>query len=154
MTWNKDRVGGLLLLLFFITYSLLSQNITLLPAQLNPTFTAKTLPHALSVLGICGALWLVLRPTQNAPIAFRGLLWGRFFASLLLMSLYGLMLRPLGFLLATGVFLSMGFLGLGERRWLIILAIAGMVTLLFWWLMHFGLGVYLPPLPALFSNGA
>jgi putative tricarboxylic transport membrane protein len=63
------------------------------------------------------------------------------------MSVYGLSLRPLGFLLSTSLFLMAGFLLLGERRPTWLIGVAVLVTVGFWALMSLGLGVFLSPWP-------
>ena len=149
MTWSKDRVGGLMLFGIFLAYGFNSQSIELLPLQEAAALTARTLPYTLTLLGLAGSLWLMLKPTASALLNWRGLHWPRYGGFLLLMSLYGLALRPMGFLLASAAFLAIGFMLLGERRWLRLLGVAAGFTTLFWLLMSYGLGVHLPPLPAL-----
>jgi putative tricarboxylic transport membrane protein len=151
--WHKDRIGGLLLLVFFVGYGLLTQQITLLPTQEGATFTAKTLPQTLTLLGLCGALWLVIRPSDKTVLNLKHLLWLRFASCLVLMSLYGVTLRPLGFLFATVLFLTAGFTLLGERRLLWSTFIAVVFTGTFWTLMQLGLGVYLNPWPSFLASG-
>ena len=153
MNWSRDRVGALALLVLFVIYGLLSRNIELLPVQQATAMTARTLPQVFTILGILGAIWLMVFPAERKAIRFAGLHWWRFTAFLVLMSVYGLLLKPLGFILATLGFLSAGFLLLGERRWTPLLAIAVLVTGLFWMLLAWGLGVYLPPFPTLPAGG-
>jgi len=52
MLLSKDRIGGVVLLIFCIIYALISQEIRLLPFQANAAFTAQKMPQLLSVLGI------------------------------------------------------------------------------------------------------
>ena len=66
---------------------------------------------------------------------------------LILMSAYGFAIRPVGFVLATIVFLYTGFWLLGERNWIKNLMIAVPLVAIFWWMMVELLGVYLPALP-------
>ena len=62
MALSKDRLGGLLLLIFCATYGALSRDITLLPAQQDMAFHARTMPQFLAVLGIGLSALLVLFP--------------------------------------------------------------------------------------------
>lgn len=148
MIWSKDRIGGLVLLGLFVFYGLQTQNIELLPLQQSAALTARALPYTFTVLGVLGAIWLVLKPTEHTRPAFHGLHWFRLVLFLLLMSLYGLALRPAGFVLSSALFLSCGFWLLGERRLLALVGSALVITVAFWALLNFGLGVHLPPLPA------
>ena len=149
MTFNKDRIGAAMLLAIFVLYGLQSRSIELLPIHQAAALTARTLPYALTVLGILGSLWLLIKPTDTQPVSISGLRWLRLAGFLLLMSLYGLALRPAGFLLASAGFLAGGFWLLGERRPARLLAVAIAVACCFWMLMSTVLGVYLPPLPAI-----
>ena len=63
------------------------------------------------------------------------------------MVLYGLAVRPLGFLLATTLFLVTSMLILGERRHVMALSVSVGVTVFFWVLMTQFLDVYIAPLP-------
>ena len=152
MNHSKDRLGGALLLLFFICYAWLSLDIRLPPAYSNAIFNAQTLPHFLAVLGILGAVCLIAFPSKSSQAPARSesvqsLSWSRLLSFLALMSVYGLSLRPLGFLLSTSLFLMAGFLLLGERRPTWLIGVAVLVTVSFWALMSLGLGVFLSPWP-------
>lgn len=148
MSWGKDRIGGLMLFGIFLGYGFHSQAIELLPLQETAALTARTLPYTLTVLGLIGSVWLMLKPATAAQLNWRGLRWQRLGGLLLLMSLYGMALRPLGFLAASAAFLALSIALLGERRWLRLTGVAVGFTTVFWMLMSYGLGVYLPPLPA------
>jgi putative tricarboxylic transport membrane protein len=61
------------------------------------------------------------------------------------MLLYGWLFTPLGFVIATTLFLAAGFLILGERRILVLSVLPPLFTVLFWAVMSRGLGLYLAP---------
>ena len=145
---SKDRIGGVLLLLFCATYAWLIQDIRLLPFQKAANFNARTMPEVLAMLGIGLSVWCIVLPGSHEGPRLRGLDWPRALAFLGLMSLYGLLLRPLGFVLSTSLFLIAGFALLGERRplWLVLASVPLVVA--FWALMDRGLGVYVAALPA------
>lgn len=147
MFLSKDRIGGALLLLFCIVYGLLSQNIRLLPFQENVAFHARTMPEVLSVLGIGLSLLVIAFPGSHKKPELTGYNWLIGAAFLALMSLYGLTIRPLGFILSTSLFLMIGFAILGERRPAILLAVAVPLVVAFWVLMTQGLDVFIEPLP-------
>ena len=148
MLLTKNRIGGVLLLAFCGAYAWLIQDIRLLPFQRAASFNARTMPEVLAMLGIGLSLWCILVPGTGERPQLRGLDWPRGLAFLGLMSAYGLLLRPLGFLLSTSLFLIAGYLLLGERRpfWLLIASVPLVVA--FWALMDRGLGVYVAALPA------
>jgi putative tricarboxylic transport membrane protein len=146
---SKDRIGGTLLLVFFACYGWLSFDIDLLPAHDDLAFNPRTLPYSLAMLGIVLAVSLIARSPTASLGEHQPLLWGKFASFLVLMSVYGISLRPLGFIAATGLFLICGFLLLGERRipWLICVSL--FITLGFWALMNFVLGVFIDPWPSI-----
>ena len=78
-------------------------------------------------------------------MSWAGLDWGRVGLLTLAMVLYGALFKPLGFILATTLFLAAGFMVLGERRPLLVLAVSGGVALGFWAVMSRLLGLYLAP---------
>ena len=145
MKLSKEQLGGIGLLLFSSVYAYLTFAIPLLP-QFTDVFNARSMPGALGILGIALSLALLTRRGPRAGV--ERLHWGYGFVFLLLMSLYGLGLRPLGFILSTTLFLAVGFVVLGERRVLPIILVAGAVTVVFWTLMNFALGVYIARWPA------
>lgn len=156
---TKDRIGGLLLLAFCIAYGLLSQQIRLLPFQQNVAFHARTMPEVLTVLGIGLSLVVIVfgkRQSGETPRpfseAFAGYQWLKVGLFLGLMSLYGLTIRPAGFLLSTSLFLIIGYMLLGERRPVRLLLASVPMVVLFWLLMTKGLDVFIEPLPAPFKG--
>jgi len=146
MLFSKDRIGGLLLLVFCVCYAILSQQIVLLPIQAKSAFTARTLPEVLSVLGIVLSVLVIIFPGSNERPALAGFKWITAAIFLALMSAYGLSVRPLGFILSTSLFLMGGFALLGERSPLKLLAVALPLVVGFWLLMTQGLDVFIEPL--------
>ena len=148
------RIGGLLLLLFCLFYAWKIGDIRLLPFQANQAFTPRTMPQVLATLGIVLSLLVIVFPDNTSPKrlvdAFKGkeLNWQLALAFLILMSVYGLTVRPLGFLLSTSLFLMIGFFMLGERSPLKLVAVAVPLVIAFWVLMNYGLSVFIEPLPS------
>ena len=145
---TKNRIGGLLLLAFCLSYAWLIQDIRLLPFQRGQAFTARTMPEVLAALGAGLALLTIVLPGDGARPQLRGLDWRRTALFLVLMSAYGLTIRPLGFLIATSAFLMIGFFILGERRSWMLAAVAVPLVVAFWVLMTQALDVYIAPWPA------
>ncbi|MDC0736877.1 tripartite tricarboxylate transporter TctB family protein [Cognatishimia sp. SS12] len=71
---------------------------------------------------------------------------------LCLMVAYALLLRPLGFLASTFLFLTIGSYLLGERRYGLMVLVAALAAGSVWWLVDSVLGIFLSPLP-FFMNG-
>lgn len=150
---NNARLGGILLLAFCIFYTYQIGDIRLLPFQANQAFTAVTMPQVLGTIGIILSLLIIAFPDSNSPRrlvdAFRGkeLNWQLGGAFLILMSIYGFTVRPMGFLLATSLFLMAGFALLGERSAARLILVSVPIVVGFWALMNFGLSVVIEPLP-------
>jgi putative tricarboxylic transport membrane protein len=145
---TKNRIGGVLLLAFCTAYALLISDIVLLPFQQGQAFTARTMPTFLAGLGIVLSLLTILLPHEAERPALRGAAWGLTAGFLVLMSAYGLAIRPAGFLIATTVFLVAGFAMLGERRPALLLGVSLPIVVGFWVLMTQVLDVYVAPWPA------
>ncbi len=143
---NRDRIGALLMLAFSAAYGVLAFEIPLLAFQRNAAFTAQTLPFVLSILGIGLSLALLIKPGDGAP-DMRGFKWGLGALICVFMVIYGLTVRPMGFIPATTVFLIACMLSLGERRWLLILGASVPLVVAFWFLMAVVLDVYVAPWP-------
>ncbi|MEO1066120.1 MAG: tripartite tricarboxylate transporter TctB family protein [Pseudomonadota bacterium] len=148
MVLSKDRIGGLLLLAFCVIYAFLSQNIRLLPFQENVAFHARTMPEVLSVLGIGLSVLVIAFPGSKDRLDLTGFDLIKCAIFLALMSLYGLTVRPLGFILSTSLFLMMGFWLLGERRPLPLILASVPLVIAFWVLMTQGLDVFIDPMPS------
>lgn len=152
MFFTKDRIGGILLLLFCCVYAFKIDNIRLLPFQADHAFTARTMPEVLAVLGVILSLALIAFPSNRERFTVRDVNWPLGLAFLVLMSLYGLTVRPMGFLLSTSLFLMIGFAMLGERSALKLVAVAVPLVVIFWALMNYGLDVTVQPLPSFLRN--
>ena len=129
----------------------------LLPFERNMTFLPNVLPKWLSVLGaVVGAAVLVqsrgapARETEQDDIDVRNLgqyKLGQAVLLLVLMTAYALSLRPVGFLTATTLFLVLGAVILGERRYAVLIPVAVLSAFLIWYLVQEMLGIFLRPWP-------
>jgi len=153
MVLSKDRIGGIVLLIFCLVYGALSQQITLLPIQAKAAFTARTMPEVLTVLGITLSVLVIAFPGSAERPRLSGYSWFQAVAFLALMSFYGLSIRPLGFLFSTSFFLIAGFMLLGERSIFKLLAVALPLVVGFWLLMTQGLDIFIEPLPFFLKGG-
>ncbi len=119
----------------------------------------STFPKVLSILGILFSLIILFglekSETKIGDIDYRKLWEYHLGQALLLLGLmvaYALLLRPAGFILATTGFLIGGSVILGERRWLVMIIVAGIATGTVWYLVQVVLGIFLRPLPFFLGN--
>ena len=154
MLFSKDRIGAYLLLIFSIAYGIFSQNIKLLPFQENVAFHARTMPEILTILAIGLSVLIIAFPSSNEQPEIKRYNWISCITFLALMSSYGLLIRPLGFILATSLFLIIGYLILGERNPVKLLLASVPLVVIFWVLMTQGLDVFIEPLPAFMKSGS
>ncbi|TMO73952.1 tripartite tricarboxylate transporter TctB family protein, partial [Pseudoalteromonas sp. S3776] len=106
-------------LILALVYGYNAYQIPLQPWSMDEPFTSRTLPIFLSAIGSIVALLMLILPDNEAqsPIeSFSGPGWKVTLALLVLMSLLGVALKPLGFLVSTTLFLLGGYWLLGERR--------------------------------------
>ena len=115
----------------------------------------STFPKILAVVGALVALWILVFQQAPAPpkedeIDYRRLTEYKLtqaVALILLMLAYAFTLRPLGFLLSTVLFLSLGAAVLGERKFHILLPVAMVAAGTTWWLVSDVVGIFMRPLP-------
>jgi len=158
MTLERAIAGLFLLLCLIYGYTaFVSMEASLLPFELNMTFLPNTMPKWLSILGTIVGLIVVIQsgPKANAEIDageidYRNLRQYKLGQAVLLLSLmvaYALLLRPIGFLTATTLFLAGGSMILGERKFIMLIPIAVSTAFLIWYLVQEVLGIFLRPWP-------
>ena len=101
----------------------------------------------LAALGMLPSLARRGRALSSLPLSVVVVVGPLSLALLALMAAYALLLRPAGFLLATAGFLTLGGAILGERKFHILLPVAGLATGVVWYLVEQVLGIFLRPLP-------
>ena len=132
----------------------------LLPFERNMVFLPNTLPKWLSVIGVLTGLVVAI---QSGPASrpeadpdeidirnIRQYKLGQALSLLALMVAYALLLRPIGFIAATTLFLTAGATVLGERRYLVLVPVSLFASLSIWYLVQEVLGIFLRPLPWFF----
>lgn len=147
----REKVGALLILLFSMGYGLLATKIPLTFLAQQETFTARTMPYALTAIGILLSLAILVLPTvdpsgkKSLAEETAGMDWSTGILLVVLMFGYGLVMKWLGFILASILFLLFGFRILGERRVKLMLFTAIPLVLVLWAIMSLLLGVYIAP---------
>lgn len=124
----------------------------------NPIWPS-TFPKVLSVLAVGACLVIVSgieksEPTE-AEIDYRRLHEYKLGQAVLLLGLmvaYALCLRPVGFILSTTAFLFLGSFVLGERKYLLMISVAVIATMIVWYLVQQVLGIYMRPLPGILGG--
>jgi len=144
---TKDRIGGLLLLLFCSAYLYLSYGIRMLPFQKTHAFNAQTMPEALGFLGIGLSLAILVFSGKSEKLDLRGYNWGVGAWMIGLTIFYGFTIRSLGFIPSTTIFLMTGYIVLGERNPLILILASVPLVVAFWLLMTQALDIYVAPWP-------
>jgi putative tricarboxylic transport membrane protein len=125
--------------------------------QRNPVWPS-TFPKILTVLGIVVGLIVLFtpKPADKGGAAKDGTIdltrlrdyhIGQAAGMLVLMVVYALTLRPLGFVGSTVGFLVIGSLILGERRFHILIPVAAIAAGSIWYLVQEVLGIFLRPWP-------
>ena len=152
-----DKWIAVLFLLLSLIYGYTAFTYPLFPFERNMTFVPNTMPMVLSVLGGILALILIFAPVTasdggekpgNLEVSnLRPQKLGQAMALLVLMALYAMALRPIGFIVATVLFLSGGSFILGERRYLVMIPIALIGAFATWYLVQETLGIFLRPWP-------
>lgn len=128
--------------------------------QRNPVWPS-TFPKILTILGLVVGLIVLFTskpPVTDAPAKdgaidlsrLRDYHIGQAIALLLLMVVYALTLRPLGFNGSTVAFLVLGAVILGERRFHILIPVAVIAAGSIWYLVQEVLGIFLRPWPGMF----
>lgn len=147
----REKIGALLILLFSMGYGLLATQIQLTFLSSQETFTARTMPYALSVLGVFFSLAILVLPTvdpsgkKSLAEETKGMDWSTAILLVVAMFVFGLTMKWLGFILASIIFLFIGFWVLGERRKKLMFFTAIPLVLVLWVIMSILLGVYIAP---------
>lgn len=156
-----ERIVAVAILLFSSGYFWLAFNYEMLPFERTMVFKPNTMPLGLAAIGIILSLAIIFvpRPKQSSVLdesivderkadepekqydRVRPVLL------IILMVVYALMLRPLGFVLATSGFLTAGAMILGERNLRALIPIALTTAFVVWYVVQELLGIYLNPWP-------
>ncbi len=147
----REKVGALLILLFSLAYGLMARKIPLSFLSQQEVFTARTMPYGLAVAGIILSLAIIVLPTvdpdgkKSLADETRGMDWSTAILLVVLMLLFGLVMKWLGFILSSIIFLLCGFWVLGERNIKLMFLSAIPLVLILWSIMSLLLGVYIAP---------
>lgn len=147
----REKVGALLILLFSISYGLAARKIPLTFLAQQETFTPRTMPYALAAIGALLSFLIIVLPTVDPSGKKRlseetsGFDWAPAILLTAAMLIYGLVMKWLGFIFASILFLLAGFWILGERRKMRMFLAAVPLVCVLWGIMSMLLGVYIAP---------
>ena len=152
-----ERGIAVLFLAFCVAYgysAFVTMQNDLLPFEMNMSFLPNTMPKALSIAGAICALFIIFGGRApgdtRKPILALGLNWANTMQAVSLLGFmvaYALLLRPLGFIAATSLFLIGSSLLLGERRVITLAAISIFAAFAVWYLVEEMLDIVLRPWP-------
>lgn len=160
-----DRWLALVILLICLAYgyaAFFTMDASLPPIMKRSPIWPSSFPKVLAVGAILLSLTVLLgfekspAKTEAADINLSRLheyKVGQAILLLCLMVAYALLLRPLGFLLSTFLFLSVGSFILGERRFVLMAVVAAVAAGTVWYLVDVVLGIFLSPFPSMLSGG-
>ena len=147
----KKTIGGLFFLVLSIVYGWNALNIALFSSVVE-TFSARTLPTALSVAGIIFSILLLISPERddsNNNASFiemlRSLNWKTAIYLFIAMTIYGLIFGSVGFFIATFLFLNCSFWIMGERNLIKMVGVTTILVVTFWFFLNYLLGIYIDP---------
>ena len=155
-----ERAIALVFILICLIYgytAFVVMEASILPFERNLAFLPNVLPKWLSVLGVLVGLAVLIQSRagaggENDPDGIdtanlRQYNLGQTILLLVLMVAYALLLRPIGFLTTTTLFIAGGAVILGERRYAVLVPVALLATFLIWYLVQQVLGIFLRPWP-------
>ena len=161
-----NRWVALGLLAFSSGYGYLAFTYRILPFERFLAMKPNTLPIGLAVAGMICSIALLLMPEgqDSASAEEKTVLgsdhkylespgdyeWGKGVALLVLAVVYALSLRQAGFLLSTSMFLIIGGIMLGERKYWILVPVSCFASFLVWYLVDEVLTIFMRPLPMIF----
>ena len=128
--------------------------------QRNPIWPS-TFPKLLSLLGILTTV-IILFGLEKSELSIGEVDYRRLheyklsqaIGLLVLMAIYALTLRPMGFLISTASFLILGSYILGERKWIVMITVGLIASFGVWYLVSEVLDIYMRPLPHVLDLGA
>ena len=156
---NLEKFLALIILIICILYaytSFITMQANLLPFEKNMTVLPNSLPKVISIFGIIISTFLILKKEERnsdesiSSINLKNVFsfyYGKALSIILLMIIYTLCLRPVGFILSSVLFLFLASFILGERSFIKLAIICLLGTSIIWLLLEKVLGIYMRPFP-------
>ena len=156
---NLEKFLALIILIICILYaytSFITMQANLLPFEKNMTVLPNSLPKVISIFGMIISTFLILKKEEHnseesiSSINLKNVFsfyYGKALSIILLMIIYTLCLRPVGFILSSVLFLFLASFILGERSYIKLAIICLLGTSIIWLLLEKVLGIYMRPFP-------
>ena len=156
---NLEKFLALIILIICILYaytSFITMQANLLPFEKNMTVLPNSLPKVISIFGIIISTFLILKKEEHnseesiSSINLKNVFsfyYGKALSIILLMIIYTMCLRPVGFILSSVLFLFLASFILGERSYIKLAIICLLGTSIIWLLLEKVLGIYMRPFP-------
>ena len=156
---NLEKFLALIILIICILYaytSFITMQANLLPFEKNMTVLPNSLPKVISIFGIIISTFLILKKEEHnseesiSSINLKNVFsfyYGKALSIILLMIIYTLCLRPVGFILSSVLFLFLASFILCERIYIKLAIICLLGTSIIWLLLEKVLGIYMRPFP-------
>ena len=144
MKISTVKIISLLFFIFSAFYLYTAYQIRVFSFDENAAFNAKTFPIYLGYFGMfIAALKIVLPEKASEEVDQQFLNYKKTLVLVLIMVIYGLTIRSVGFFLSTSLFLISSYYFLGERRWLRMFMLSFPFVAIFMFLIHGLLDIYL-----------
>jgi putative tricarboxylic transport membrane protein len=151
-----DRYIAVALLAFSIGYGYLAWTHPLLPFEARMPFKPNTMPLGLAGLGIVLSSLLLLLPGNDTiekdAEGLRSFAWKNTALLIGLAIGYALLLRPIGFIASTTLFIVLSSRVLGETNFIRSISTGIISSGIIWYFVDDVLGIYLVALPAMIGG--
>jgi len=138
------KIISLLFFIFSAFYLYTAYQIRVFSFDENAAFNAKTFPIYLGYFGMfIAGLKIALPEKKSEEVDQQFLNYKKTLVLVLIMVIYGLTIRPVGFFLSTSLFLISSYYFLGERRLLRMFMLSFPFVAIFMFLVHGLLDIYL-----------
>jgi len=138
------KIISLLFFIFSAFYLYTAYQIRVFSFDENAVFNAKTFPIYLGYFGMfIAGLKIALPEKTSEEVDQQFLNYKKTLVLILIMVIYGLTIRSVGFFLSTSLFLISSYYFLGERRWLRMFMLSFPFVAIFMFLIHGLLDIYL-----------
>ncbi len=144
MKISTVKIISLLFFIFSAFYLYTAYQIRVFSFDENAAFNAKTFPIYLGYFGMfIAGLKIALPEKTSEEVNQQFLNYKKTLVLILIMVIYGLTIRSVGFFLSTSLFLISSYYFLGERRWLRMFMLSFPFVAIFMFLIHGLLDIYL-----------
>jgi len=138
------KIISLLFFIFSAFYLYTAYQIRVFSFDEDAAFNAKTFPIYLGYFGMfIAGLKIALPEKTSEEVDQQFLNYKKTLVLVLIMVIYGLTIRSVGFFLSTSLFLISSYYFLGERRWLRMFMLSFPFVAIFMFLIHGLLDIYL-----------